>query len=273
MTKTRSKTKDTALDRLARFAGIEPEYRDAWGRVRPTGPETKRALLAAMGFPSSDDPEIDQVLKELVGADRKRPLQPVYVVRAREAPVKLDLILPPRRRELRWELKLEDGTVRSGGARTADLPCIEQREIDGERVDRRQLSIGRDIPCGYHRLRTEAGSSEASLIVRPERCWLPRSFDRGGRIWGIAAQLYLIQSSRNWGMGDFTDLRLLTEASLAAGIDMIGLNPLHALFPDTPEHASPYSPASRLLLNILYIDVLAVPGLENVWCAFPDLIE
>jgi 4-alpha-glucanotransferase len=33
------------------------------------------------------------------------------------------------------------------------------------------------------------------------------------------------------------------------------------MFPDEPEHASPYSPASRLLLNILNIDVTAVPEL------------
>jgi 4-alpha-glucanotransferase len=39
------------------------------------------------------------------------------------------------------------------------------------------------------------------------------------------------------------------------GAEVIGLNPLHALFPDNPEHASPYSPASRLLLNVLNIDV------------------
>ena len=35
------------------------------------------------------------------------------------------------------------------------------------------------------------------------------------------------------------------------------------MFLDDPEHASPYSPASRLLLNILNIDVMAVPELEN----------
>jgi 4-alpha-glucanotransferase len=81
-------------------------------------------------------------------------------------------------------------------------------------------------------------------------------------MWGVAAQLYLLRSSTNWGIGDFTDLRSLVQLAGRQGADVIGLNPLHALFPDDPEHASPYSPASRLLLNVLNIDVSGVPELR-----------
>jgi 4-alpha-glucanotransferase len=93
------------------------------------------------------------------------------------------------------------------------------------------------------------------LIVAPPRCWLPREFAAGERLWGMTAQLYLLRSQRDWGIGDFGDLRHLVEIMKPLGADVIGLNPLHALFPDQPEHASPYAPASRLLLNVLNIDV------------------
>jgi 4-alpha-glucanotransferase len=51
----------------------------------------------------------------------------------------------------------------------------------------------------------------------------------------------------------------LVQIAAAHGAAGIGLNPLHALFADYPEQSSPYSPNSRLFLNVLYIDVAAVP--------------
>ena len=39
----------------------------------------------------------------------------------------------------------------------------------------------------------------------------------------------------------------------AQGVDFIGLNPLHALYPELPQDCSPYSPNSRLWLNTEYV--------------------
>ena len=98
-----------------------------------------------------------------------------------------------------------------------------------------------------------------TLVITPGQCWLPPALAEGRRLWGIAAQLYLLRSATDWGIGDFGDQRDLVELAAGHGADVIDLNPLHAMFPDDPEHASPYSPASRLLLNILNIDATALP--------------
>lgn len=79
------------------------------------------------------------------------------------------------------------------------------------------------------------------------------------RVWILAVQLYGVRSARNWGIGDFTDLAWLIQWAADIGAAGIGLNPLHALFDDHPEHCSPYSPSSRLFLNPLYIDVSGLP--------------
>src|SRR5262245_14698027 len=84
--------------------------------------------------------------------------------------------------------------------------------------------------------------------------------DESKRHWLLAIQLYGVRSSTNWGHGDFSDLAALIDLASEMNAAGIGLNPLHALFPDRPEQASPYAPNSRLFLNPLYIDVTAAPG-------------
>jgi 4-alpha-glucanotransferase len=88
-------------------------------------------------------------------------------------------------------------------------------------------------------------------------CYQPPAFDNV-KCWGISVQLYTLRSARNWGIGDFGDLRELIQLAAPLGCDVIGLNPLHALFSADPVHCSPYSPSSRLWLNPLYIDVEAI---------------
>jgi 4-alpha-glucanotransferase len=89
----------------------------------------------------------------------------------------------------------------------------------------------------------------------------------GRRVWSLAVQLYAVRSHRNWGHGDFGDLLRLVELAAACGAGGIGLNPLHALFPDRADQASPYAPNSRLYLNLLYIDVDAVPEFPGLQAA------
>jgi (1->4)-alpha-D-glucan 1-alpha-D-glucosylmutase len=88
------------------------------------------------------------------------------------------------------------------------------------------------------------------------RCYQPAILEQR-RLWGFMTQLYGLRSEHNWGIGDFTDLRKLIEIAAGLGAAVVGVNPLHAT------QGSPYSPSSRHALNVLYIDVEAVPGFEK----------
>src|SRR5262249_37020231 len=93
----------------------------------------------------------------------------------------------------------------------------------------------------------------------------------GRRYWALGVQLYALRSHRNWGHGDFTDLARLIPLAASCGAAAIGLNPLHALFPDRAQEASPYAPNSRIFLNPLYIDLDAIPEFPGAAAAGIDL--
>lgn len=113
------------------------------------------------------------------------------------------------------------------------------------------------LEAGYYQLRW-AGHTR-TVLVTPGPCWLPEGLRQGERWWGITVQMYALRSERSWGIGDFSDLAQCVHIAAGQGAAFVGVSPLHALRPGEPNAASPYSPSSRTALNVLHIDVTAVP--------------
>ena len=253
-------TDDEALRRLSELAGIKPGYWDIRGRRHETTPETARAILAAQAIPAHSPAEVAASLAGLEEEPWHEILPPVVVARE-GTPAAFALHLPAglAGRSLAWNIHLEDGSRRPGTCDLSAMPLSGKRQIDGRPVERRTIPLPA-LPCGYHRLELSgaAGDVATTLIVAPAQAYLPPAMAAGGRVWGIAAQLYALRSGRNPGMGEFSDLADLLVWAGEQGADAVGVNPLHALFPRNPAHASPYSPNSRRFLNPLYLDVTAI---------------
>jgi 4-alpha-glucanotransferase len=206
------------------------------GEAVRTGITVQTRLLESMGVlgPAADAAEVSITLQDTV------------VARADKGRVTVALGKAFARSSIEWELTFENGRARKGTS-----------EVISGAPNGFAIHL-QDIPCGYHQLLVE-GSDLIGLIVTPGQCWLPQQFAGEGRAWGISLQLYLLRSARNWGIGDFTDLARFAVVAAEQGCHVVGLNPLHQMFVDAPEHASPYSPPTRYFLNMLYIDVEAVP--------------
>jgi 4-alpha-glucanotransferase/(1->4)-alpha-D-glucan 1-alpha-D-glucosylmutase len=251
---------DTALEKLAALHGIESGYHDVWGHWRAASPETLRAILRSLGV-DADNPAQALAAHERARAAERLPR--AIVCRPADLHKGVRLQLPQRAlaHTFAWRIVEEDGGSREEPFDPLALPVIEEFAGDTAPVRAFRLPLPADLPAGYHRLEILEGGAPcacAELIVVPATCYLPPAFASGARFWGCSVQLYGVRSRRNAGIGDFTDLRRCAEAWAERGAAFVGTNPLHALSLADPEHASPYSPTSRLFLNPLYIDIAAV---------------
>ena len=115
------------------------------------------------------------------------------------------------------------------------------------------------LPAGYHRL--DHGNGPVFVIAVPPR---PADPEPG---WGVTLPLYGLRTAEAGGYGDYADLADAVAGLGRAGAGFVGINPVHAGFPDDPAAFSPYSPSSRQRLNTAHV---AVPG----WAGRPgELID
>lgn len=252
------------LDRLRRLRGIAGSFTDYRGETHELGESSLLGLLAALGHTVDNPAALVREAEALETRDWIRVLGPVEMLRgSRTVPF---TVLAPLLPAIRWRVTTESGDTLDGEIVPAALPVLEERGIGALWYVRLALELPQ-LPAGYHRLWLEKPDGQplgnTRLIVAPERCFEPIVIRDGGRPWGLAVQLYALRSGRNWGIGDFTDLAGFAAAAGGLGADLIGLNPLHALFPADPALCAPYSPSSRYFLNALYIDPEAIPEFRD----------
>lgn len=258
---------NSQTETLIHSLGIEKHYLDAWGNPAEVSFESQTAILKAMGFNLDDDEILTEQVDEKVTDTWLSVLNPVQVNRVGE-PLVVALRLPIElvNDEFLFELIEENSTVHTLTFVPTEYELIGVHHSEEDEFQEYAIALNMNPSQGYHRLNlNKAGSSvqSQSLIITPERCYLPHFMDKNEKVWGFNVQLYCLKSQRNWGIGDFTDLLDLTRYSAKLGADYVGINPIHALYPNHPDMCSPYSPSSRKWLNIAYLDVERVPGFDS----------
>lgn len=260
----------TALERLAKHAGLEAAYYDIYGNYHEVNAAVQLRLLSHMGFAVASDEEVEASAQTL----EKRPwlelLYNVYVLSDSDMPaIEINAAANAGKDALLgWRIEEEAGLQHSGELPLSRLEIVGSKEIDGELMTRYRMQLPNYLPLGYHQLQValsgeQAQRAKSTVIITPQRCYGVADACEAKRPWGVAAQLYSLRDKHNWGMGDYTDIAHLARAAAAEGASLLGLNPLHAAFTGHGHHISPYSPASRSFLHVGYIDVTAVHELPD----------
>lgn len=244
-----------ALAELAEAAGLSTHWIDYLGVHRRVGSDTLRALLAALGYPCASAVAVADSLAAL-RAEQAQPTLPSLLVATVGEPIVTAL-----RGALPYRIVFEDGSVSEGlGAVDAQgRACLPPQQA-----------------IGYHRL--SLGTHRGGLAIAPKRCYGIKdalgsrsSGDAAPRIWGLAAQLYSLRRNGDGGIGDFTALAELARVAAARGAQAVAVSPVHALFAADVERFSPYSPSSRLFVNLLHVDPAETFGAERVAAAIRTL--
>ena len=247
-----------ALRILGTTFGIEREYTDNWGNTHPTDFETARRILEIKGV------KIDPA---------RMNLNPqVMVVSTDKLPDRCSIFIEGTAAHESLEGSVRISEEGQEFVREYRLPSEEASLHRDEKSDLRFVSVPfpKDLGIGKHELtvdvaiRDELRQASCRWIVCPAKAHIPSPLEAGGRIAGVGVALYGVRSHKNWGVGDFSDLKAIVDwAREDLRVDFIGLNPLHALFNRRPFNSSPYLPSSRLYRNHIYLDVPGIPDFDE----------
>jgi 4-alpha-glucanotransferase len=239
---------------LARLYNVEMSYEDMDGTRQRADTDALIRTLQALGAALDRPSGVRDALRVRRAELESLAIQPVHVAWDGVLRV-IHVRLPHGARErIASQLRLESGELM---AQEYYAEPAARRARGGWQPTHTVRLDGR-LPLGYHQLQIETGAAtfETLVIAAPRHAYVPAD----AREWGVFVPLYALCSRTSQGVGDYSDLRNLAQWVGDLGGGFVSTLPLLATFLDAPFEPSPYSPASRLFWNELFIDTRVVPG-------------
>ncbi len=270
------------LRTLAVAAGLVPVWQDVFSQTQEVSDDSLRSLLVALGFPCATPAQIQDSHRRVLAAGAPELISAAGRLWVIDVGQILDF---PWRGNINSQLVLESG-LRIDGATTWREPGVARIAPIYE-PGYHHLYIGDccialavcPLRCPAPLPSTGAGTSTVigTGISNGTSCGTStdnsNSRDNGNSqitsnsndartpAWGIAAQVYSLRGQKSGNrVGDFSVLADFVTRAGHAGASAVAISPVHALFTAAPERYSPYSPSSRLFLNVAYADPSFIDG-------------
>lgn len=246
------------LKKLADELGVQTSFKTMGIKEVQVSDDLTAFFCRMLGFDGSSEEAAQKSLEKIKARECTDVLRPIYVTRQNDISFEIFVALGDENKDMvLWTLKDEKKEKK----KTAFSKTLEgQEEVRQKTYLKYRLHVEEVLDIGYYNMELALGDKvyKSTLAVAPEQCYGGPLKDE--KLWGFTVQLYSLKSKRNWGIGDFTDLKELADIASGVGADMIGINPINTPFHDFPENASPYASISRLFLNPIYIDVEKTAG-------------
>jgi len=262
------------LHKLSHLYGVQTAYYDVNHHRQQAAEESLLAVLRSLGAPVASLQDVPSAWRERQQVLWQRLIEPVVVAWNGE-PLSVEIRLPSSTADanLKCHLNLETGKHLQWKWHGADFQVSDTANVEGRQYVVKKFPLPNRLPWGYHRLALELleRREETLIISAPTKTYIP-PVELENQSWGVFLPLYALHSEKSWGSGDLSDLQTLITWVAGIGGRVVATLPLLATFLDELSEPSPYLPASRLFWNEFYLDINAVPELQER-CSAQALLE
>jgi 4-alpha-glucanotransferase len=257
-----------SLAQLSAVHGLLTSYYDIWGQSHEIPLETLETMLAAAGV---DVTSPQEALKQHENLSWTQLAQPVLVASTAGLPAEFLFQIAASRTpeeksdrglQVRLEISGENAPPVNYSFHFEQLTFVEGKQLNGSYYERWSFPFPKGLSIGYYQFKLcveherEKFEQKILVILCPEKGYLPPALQGVGKKAGIAISLYGLRSQTNWGIGDLSDLKEFIRWAVGTlHLDVVGLNPMHAISNRQPYNISPYFPSSRYYRNFIYLDV------------------
>lgn len=247
-----------AISQLFYLHGIGYEFTKYTGEQVFFSEDTRKRALQCCGVDTNNEAQIAQLNYDLDASNWLGLVANVSLVE-QQSPL-LKIKIDERQQNLPVNITVPSLNINITLNNLYNLAVTGEYYLHGVRYIELAVPIN-EMPIGYHDAAVKVGEQLARTQIWsvPDQVFQVEEVKRTG----LSIQLYTLKNKAQLGVGDFNDLLELTALCGTKNMDYILLNPLHLLFANIPERASPYSPNSRALLNPLYISVALSADAQN----------
>ena len=247
-----------AISQLFYLHGIGYEFTKYTGEQVFFSEDTRKRALQCCGVDTNNEAQIAQLNYDLDASNWLGLVANVSLVEQQSPHLKIKV--DERQQNLPVNITVPSLNISITLDNLYNLAVTGEYYLHGVRYIELAVPIN-EMPIGYHDAAVKVGEQLARTQIWsvPDQVFQVEDVKRTG----LSIQLYTLKNKAQLGVGDFNDLLELTALCGSKNMDYILLNPLHLLFANIPERASPYSPNSRALLNPFYISVALSADAQN----------
>jgi len=255
-----------SLYELAHLYGIQVAYNDVEHHRRQASVETLLATLRSLEAPVVSLDDIPSAISEKRQALWQNYIEPVLVAwDGNMSPINIRLPQRMSDKPFKITITLENGDRACWHCQINDvLPRIKKADVNGTTYVIKLFKIPVKLPLGYHRLTIELNNKlvQSFIISAPRKTYSdPNALN--SKCWGAFVPLYALHTRGSWGGGNFSDMETMTTWVSEMGGKVVATLPLLSTFFENTCDVGPYSPASRLFWNEVYIDIKKIAELGS----------